>query len=682
MPYIPYVNIKQGSHSNDRLSTGSTLPLTQRPFGMASFIPQTDQRRIAWFFHPDDYTLEGIRLTHQPSPWINDYGTVLIMPQTGNPLDSCGGAVSSYRPQDAVLRPDRMELYFARYMTAAKLTPTDRGAFMEFAFGDGRTPFLSFFPTLGEYHYELDAANDRLIGWNNGHSHDVSVDFKMHFVMQFAPGTVDAANTRVFAAGVPAAVGTEITGQGAGIHVALKTTAVSAQFAISYISLEQALENLRQDGAVGGFDTAAAAAEATWEEHLSRIAITGTEEQMKTFYSCMYRCFLFPHCAFEYTAAGEPIHYVPSTGGVNPGKRYTDLGFWDVYRTLFPLFSLIARDEYAEMLEAFVRDYKECGWLPRWPSIGEVGCMPSTLIDATIADAVVKGIGTPELWEDALQGMLHHANDTAPLDCYGRTGVAAYKEYGYVPAGVINPCVNLTLDAAYGDFCIAQVAAALGHKDIEETYRQRALNYRHLFDVKTGFMRAKDKDGKFVEPFNPYVWGGPYCESSAWQATFAVPHDVEGLAALYGGKEQMIAKLDELFAAPPYYDPAGYGFVIHEMVEMAKADFGQCAISNQPSFHLPYLFAALGAPDKTAYWVERLCKEAFSYTDDGFPGDEDNGTTAAWYIFSSLGLYPLCPGKAEYICSPMLVESATIAGHTWTDHGGQIRIDHKDVLGG
>lgn len=682
MSHIHYVNIKQGSHSCERLSTGSTLPLTQRPFAMASFIPQTDGRKDPWFFHPDDFSLEGIRLTHQPSPWINDYGTLLITPQTGKPESTIGRAFSSYRPDKSILRPDKLCVTFDRYHATATLTPTMRGAYFSVDYDDGgNKPFISFFPTLGNYGFRLDAKTDRLIGWNDGHSHDIAEQFRMYFVVQFEKGSVDVSKTQVFSKDIPCKEGIVVEGVGAGIHIALRTNSIKAQIAISYISEEQALENLRQESYPNGMSDALWEAKSDWEEHLSRIEVTCKEEsQLRTFYSCLYRCFLFPHAAYEYTSDGEAIHYVPSTGGIGKGKRFVDIGFWDVYRTLFPLFSLIAKDEYAQMLEAFVQDYKECGWLPRWTSIGEVGCMPSTLIDAVIADAVVKDIGDKSLWEDALSGMIHHANTAAPESCYGRTGVDAYLRYGYIPYDVVNPSVNLTLDAAYGDFCIAQVAKTLGHREIEEEYRGRSLNYRHLFDEKTGFMRAKDSDGRFAESFNPFAWGGPYCESSAWQATFAVPHDIDGLANLYGGREKMIEKLDDLFAAPPYYDPAGYGFVIHEMVEMAKADFGQCAISNQPSFHLPYLYAALGEPEKTDYWINRLCKEAFSADDDGFPGDEDNGTTAAWYIFSCLGLYPLCPGKPEYVRGPMRVLSARIAGKEWDNRSMPVLIPHEMVI--
>lgn len=401
-----------------------------------------------------------------------------------------------------------------------------------------------------------------------------------------------------------------------------------------------------------------------WNEYLSRIEIDPVDEkQMKTFYSCMYRTGLFPHKAYEIDKDGNKLHYCPFGGSTKNGVRYTDNGFWDTYRTEFPLFAMIAKKEYAEMLEGFIVDYKEGGWLPRWPSIGERGCMPSTLLDAIIADAAVKGIIGGELLETALEGMLRHANHDSHHPDLGRTGAEAYVKYGYVPADIIdNNCVNLTLDAAYGDYCIAQVAKVLGRNEIVDEYMKRSKNYKNLFDPESGFMRAKTTDGKFKEPFDCFDWADEYTEGSAWQSSFSVPHDIDGLAELYGGKDKLIEKLDELFATPPIYCTSGYGSEIHEMAEMAAVDFGQCAISNQPSFHLPYLFAALGEKGKSEYWVKKLCEEAFSYTDDGFPGDEDNGATAAWYVLSTLGIYDICPGKNEYIKIKKLCKSAKILG--------------------
>lgn len=682
MGYIRYVNIKQGSKSGPRFSNGSTLPFTQLPFAMAGFVPLTNSAGGAWFYHPDDHSLEGVRLSHQPSPWINDYGTIVFMPQaTETPQASPGRRWSSYRPGEAVLRPDYMRLNFMRYNTVFELSPLERGCVLRISYGGSGQPYLSVLPVGGMCGYRLCPEENRLIGYTKLHSTmDKTVGFCMHFVVEFEGDVLDAGRTMVVAGDEPPVHGLSVEGEKTGIHIAFKERVVEARVAISYISADQALLNLEQERPAGDLEAARSAAEKIWEEYLSRIRVEmETEDELRTFYSCMYRVFLFPHKCYEYDKDGRCVHYCPHDGSVREGVRYTDNGFWDTYRTVYPLFSIIARKEYAEMLSGFVQDYVDCGWLPRWPSIGETGCMPSTLIDGVIADAAVKGIVPRTLLETAFEGMLHHSRNESEDKRFGRTGISAYIKYGYVPFDVAQPSVNLTLDSAYGDFCIAQTAQVLGRTDVESIYRKRALNYRNIFDPSTGFMRGRDTRGRMADGFNPMRWGGDYCEGSAWQSSFAVPHDIDGLAALYGGKDKLLAKLDEMFSTPPEYNVGSYGFVIHEMAEMAEVDFGQCAISNQPSFHIPYLYAALGQPEKTDYWVGRMCRELFSYRDDGFPGDEDNGTMAAWYIFGCLGLYPLCPGKPEYIRNGMLVKSALINGKSWDSSKFGPVISHREI---
>lgn len=646
MRYLDYVNIKQGTFSEHRFSNGNTLPLVQLPFAMAGYAPQTEDRG-GWYFHPASHSLEGVRLTHQPSPWIGDYGAFLFTPQTDVVRDTAQRAWSGYRPADAVLTPAYMKLRFLRARTDLELTPGVRACKMRLLYPQGRTPVFSVFPVYGNYTFNVDFDNNLAFVTSDGARGDFHEGFRTYLVLRFS-AQPDAEKTVV---------------SDTFMHLAFRSQLIEIDAASSYISFDQALRNLRDECDGVSFDEMRRSAEETWEEYLSRIEIEPTDEkQMRTFYSCMYRTGLFPHKAYE-LMGGEAVHYCPFDGSTRAGVRYTDNGFWDTYRTEYPLLARIAPREYAEMLEGFIVDYRDGGWLPRWPSIGERGCMPSTLIDAVIADAAVKGIIGGELLETALEGMLKHANHDAPNEDLGRNGAQAYLRYGYVPKDLFTrDSVNLTLDAAYGDFCIAQVAHVLGKTDLEKTYRNRALNYRNLFDPATGFMRGKTTAGTFTEPFDPFDWGGDYTEGSAWQSSFAVPHDVDGLAALYGGRAQLIAKLDELFATPPLYNTPGYGSEIHEMTEMAAVDFGQCAISNQPSFHLPYLYAALGAPEKTAYWVRRFCEEAFSDADDGFPGDEDNGTMAAWYILSTIGIYDICPGKNETIRIPMLCKRAKVCG--------------------
>ncbi|MBR0443516.1 MAG: GH92 family glycosyl hydrolase [Clostridia bacterium] len=652
MKYIPYVNIKMGTASISRFSCGNTLPLTQRPFGMAPFCLQSDASGNHWFFHPEHPYTEGVRLTHQPSPWLGDFGPFLMMPQNDVIADNGPRAWSGYRPSEAVMRPDYLKVTMLRSNCTFELTPTERGAAIRLSFHDERPSVLSLLPVKGNYTYRYDAATQTVIGTSDYACSGVAVDFKTYFVLRFVGDVVDHNNVRI--------VGED---DKTCIHVALKSRNVEARIGTSYISEEMAIAAMERECGDLPFDTLRGLAENDWEEKLHRIEVTTkTEEQMRTFYSCLYRAFLFPQKAYELDENGKPVHYVPCTGKVREGVRYTNNGFWDTSRTVYSLFTLIARDEFADMLEGFVGDYEESGWLPRWLGIGEIGCMPSTLIDSVIACAAVNGIGKREVLEKALEGMLHHANNESTDRRYGRNGAASYLKYGYVPRNEQRESVNLTLDAAYGDWCIATVAKVLGRDELVEPYMARAKNYKNIFDATTGFMRGRDTEGKMAEFFDPCTWGGEYTEGSAWQNSFFVPHDIEGLAELYGGREQLIAKLDELFATPPKYRVFGYNNEIHEMTEMASVDFGQCAISNQPSFHLPFMYAALGEQAKTDFWVTKLCTEAFSYKDDGFPGDEDNGTAASWYVLSSLGMYPLCPGHKEMIRCQKQVETATILG--------------------
>ena len=648
MDYLKYVNIKQGTDSIRRFSNGNTVPFVQLPFAMAGYSAQTEYDG-GWFYHPSHRSLEGVRLTHQPSPWISDYGTFLFTPQTGEIRNSMNSAWSGYRPEDAVMTPAYMKLRFLRSKTDFELTPAERSCKIRLTYPEEITPYFTVFPVYGNYHFEFDFDNNRLLCTTDGARGSFHEKFKTYLVVQFK-SKIDKAKS--------------YKKDGEFIHAALLNTLIEADISSSYISFEQAIENMKQDCDGKNFDEMRADGEKIWNEYLSRIEIDPVDDaQMKTFYSCMYRTGIFPHKAYEIDKDGNKLHYCPFDGSVKSGIRYTDNGFWDTYRTEFPLLALIAKKEYAEMLEGFIVDYIDGGWLPRWPSIGERGCMPSTLLDAIIADAAVKGIIGGDLLETAFNGMLHHANSESGHPDLGRTGAEAYVKYGYVPADIVeNNNVNLTLDAAYGDFCIAQVAKVLGKTEISDEYMKRSKNYKNLFDSKTGFMRAKNTDGSFKEPFDCFDWAEEYTEGSAWQSSFAVPHDIDGLAELYGGKKNLIAKLDELFATPPLYGTSGYGSEIHEMSEMAAVDFGQCAISNQPSFHIPYLFAALGEKEKTEYWVKFLCENAFSYTDNGFPGDEDNGATAAWYILSVLGIYDICPGKNKYIRINKLCKDAKILG--------------------
>lgn len=639
MNLLPYVNIKQGTQSYMRFSTGNTLPLVSAPWGMNAFALQTAGADGGWFYHPTHRQTEGVRLTHQPSPWVRDYAHFVIMPQSGKALFTESERTSGFA--EIEMSPACMELYFKRYRAHMGLVPTERSAILSLRWDTDDAPRFAVLPFDHPHAFVLDAAANELTGWIHAGGDGTREDFRSFLCLQFDK-PVDAANTV----------------EGNVAFQMQKGETLTVRMATSYISVEPARLNLLQEVAVKTYDQLKEETSAKWNDLLGKIIITDTEANKRTFYSCFYRCFLFPRMFHEYDENGMPQHYSTRTGGIAPGVMYTDNGFWDTCRTLYPLLTMLVPERVTEMLQGYLNFYKEEGWLPKWLSPGERGIMPGTLVDAVLADAAVKGLLSREEMELALEGMLKHAAQPAESKKNGRVGVADYVRLGYVPCDRYGESANNTLDAAYCDWCIAQVADLLGKNDIRDEYLRRGQNYRNLFDASVGFLRGRKADGSFPADFSPTRWGFEYCEGAAWQNAFAVYHDVDGLASLYGGKEGLIAKLDELFATPPIYEIGSYPAEIHEMTEMAAADFGQCAISNQPSFHLPYLYAALGQPEKAQHWITRITAEAFD--ENVYPGDEDNGSMAAWYVLSVLGLYPLCPGKKEFITLAPQVQKAEL----------------------
>lgn len=656
--FTTYVNIKQGTCSNKRFSSGNTLPLVSVPFGMNAFALQTDEQGDGWFYHPSHRHCEGVRLTHQPSPWVRDYGHFVMLPQSGQPDPKADTRSSGF--DEVCMEPAHLAVRFRRYHATMHLVPTERCAMMEICWDTDEIPRFSFLPFDFLTKVQLDAEKGVLRVWTNARGDGTREDFCSYAEFRFDK-PIDLEHTVLTKRDGTILLGHEGCDQGLGISVAFrlaKAEKLTVRLGTSYLSADMAALVIDRELGNRSFQEVALQAKAQWNSLLSRIVVEDTEECLRTFYSCLYRCFLFPHTFHEIDASGAPVHYCTRTGQPVPGVMYTDNGFWDTYRTLYPLFSLLIPEKLNEMLQGYLNFYKEEGWLPKWLSPGERSIMPGALVDIVLADAAVKGLLTREQMELALEGMLKNANIPDPQRRHGRIGVADYVRLGYVPCDQYGESANNTLDAAYCDFCVAQVTKLLGKNELHDEYMQRSKAYRNLFDPGVGFIRGRRADGTFPQDFSPLRWGGEYCEGGPWQNGFGVQHDVEGLAALYGGADGLERKLDELFATPPDFEIGTYPCEIHEMSEMSAADFGQCAISNQPSFHVPYLYAAIGRPDKAAYWVHRMLAEAFSA--DGYPGDEDNGSMASWYVFGVLGLYPLCPGKAEYLTLPPFAKNVAL----------------------
>jgi len=658
--FVRYVNPLQGTDSHHGFSTGNTLPLVAMPFGMNHWSPQTAEG--SWFFSPHARKLQGMRLTHQPSPWMGDYGALVIMPQSGTLTSrrhlSSDRRAQAYRPDQTTFAPHYFQAELIGTGILMEFAPTLRGGIFRFRFPEGRPARFILEPAKGLSKIEMRPDRMSIAGYTRGNAGGVPEGFAHYFVVRFDEPfeggmhfhgnepyeDVEKEGTRV---GISLDLGEDLRGP------------VIARIATSFISIEQAERNLDLEVAGASFEEIVGKAEAAWEANLGRIEVeSDDEDQLRTFYSCLYRTQLFPRIWHEVDAEGKTVHYSPYDGKVHEGILYTDNGFWDTYRTEYPLLALLDPERVGDILQGWVNAYKEGGWFPQWATPGYRACMVGTHIDAVMADAVARGVRNFDM-ETALDGMLKHAYEIGDADgAYGRIGIEDYKELGYVATDRHHEAVARSLDYAYDDFCIAQVAKALGREEVAGKLLKRATNYVKQYDPEVGFMRGRNADGSWLAPFDPFKWGSPYVEGGAWQSSFAVQHDAAGLIALMGGDEAFVAKLDELLATPPRFEVGVYGFEIHEMTEMACASFGQYAHSNQPVHHILYMYASAGRPDRTQAEVRRVMNEL--YTPTHLPGDEDNGEMCAWYVLSALGIFPLTPGHPSWVLGAPLFKKAAV----------------------
>lgn len=647
VPLVSLVNILQGTDSTPAFSRGNTLPIAARPFGMNHWTLQSNANS-PWMFAPGQRRIQGFRCTHQLSPWLGDYGHAVFLPFCGTINPDSSSRASSYRPEDATLSPHILKLQLMRYGICCELIPTERCALLSIQYSKPERPGFLFdipgqeAPTIVE-----DRAHKTISFLSTENSGGVVAGFATYYVMKFSHAWADYSVK-------------EIHGHHVGIlQFDHSVRALEVRTATSFISLEQAERNL--DVELKNTSPAALRKETeeVWNSYLGRVVIEGaTETQQRIFYSCLYRTLLFPRVWHEPDSSGAMHHRSPYNGNVVAGVMYADHGYWDVYRAWYPMMTILYPERLGDILQAWVNAYKEGGWLPQFPCPGYRACMTGSLVDSLFGEAAVKGIEGFDM-ATAYEGLKKHATQPGNPDAgYGRRGLAEYLKFGYAPAGMVDQSVAETVDAAYGDFCIAQVANALGKTEDYQMFRKRSENWRNLFDTSTGFLRGKKVDGSWLGPFDAVTWGDPYVEGSAWQHRWDVPHNIEGLIDALGGKEKAVAALDQMLSMQPDFKTGSYGTEIHEMSEMAAVNFGQYAHSNQPVHHVLAIYTASGRPDKAAYWAHKVMQEL--YTADSFAGDEDTGSMAAWYILSSLGLFPLCPAKPEYLLAAPLFPRATL----------------------
>lgn len=673
---VDWVNPLMGTDSDPGLSNGNTYPVIAMPWGMNFWTPQTGDMGNGWAYTYNAHKIKGFKQTHQPSPWMNDYGQFSIMPVTGKLRFKQEERQSWFSHKAETVTPYYYSVYLADHDITTEITPTERAARFRFTFPetDEASIVVDAFDR-GSY-VKIIPEEQKIIGYTTRNSGGVPKNFKNYFVIKFdIPFEIsktyhDSILTNAL----------ESTSNHAGAVIGFKTQkgqVVNAQVASSFISHEQAERNLKELGN-DDFDQLKEKGKEIWNKELSKIEIEGaTPSQIATFYSCLYRSLLFPRKFFEYDASGEVVHYSPYNGEVRKGYMFTDTGFWDTFRSLFPFLNLMYPTLNAQMQEGLSNAYDESGWLPEWASPGLRNIMVGNNSASVVADAYLKSNGTYKYdIENLYKALINGANNEGPLTAVGRAGAPYYIKLGYVPFDVgINETAARTLEYAYNDFTIYQLAKALKKPEKEiELYKKRSLNYRNLFDPEHKLMRGKDSSGEWRTPFSPFDWGGDFTEGNSWHYSWSVFHDMQGLIDLMGGKEAFINQLDEVFALPPIFGDKYYGGVIHEIREMQIANMGQYAHGNQPIQHMTYLYDYAGAPWKTQYWVRETMDRMYTPNADGYCGDEDNGQTSAWYVFSAMGFYPVAPATDQYVIGAPLFKKTTVH----LENGKKIIINAED----
>ena len=670
-----YVTTLVGTQSDYSLSTGNTYPAVALPWGMNFWTPQTGKMGDGWAYTYGSHTIRGLKQTHQPSPWINDYGQFSIMPVRGKDKVDENARQSWFSHQSETAKPYYYSVYLADHDVVAEMAPTDRAAVLRFTFpeSDESGVVIDAFDR-GSSVKVLD--EHTVAGYTTRNSGGVPDNFRNWFVIRFDK---PFSGFRVFN-GKNELKGFEAEGEHALAAVYFTTRRgeqVTARVASSFISEEQALRNLETEVGDADFETVKARAQERWDEVLGRIEVSGgTEEQYRTFYSCLYRSTLFPRKFYEIDAKGNPVHYSPYNGEVLPGYMYTDTGFWDTFRCLFPLLNLVYPSVNAEIQAGLANTYRESGFLPEWASPGHRGCMVGNNSASVVADAILKGVTPAEDVATLYEAMLAGRDKVHPsVSSTGRLGHEYYNTLGYVPYNVgINENAARTLEYAYDDWCIAQVARKLGKTEDAAALEEASRNYRNVFDKTTKLMRGRNENGEFQSPFSPYKWGDAFTEGNSWHYTWSVFHDPEGLATLMGGKTEFGKMLDSVFVVPPIYDDSYYGFRIHEITEMQVANMGNYAHGNQPAQHMIYLYNYVGQPWKAQWWTREVMDRLYSSKPDGYCGDEDNGQTSAWYVFSAMGFYPVCPASDQYVIGSPLFRKATVK----LENGKKIVIEAPD----
>lgn len=658
---VKYVNTLQGTDSEWALSYGNTYPTVGLPFAMHFFSAQTGKNGDGWKYTYKANTIRGFQQVHQCSPWMGDYAVFSLMPGKGNLLVNEDERALPFNHDNEIAKPHYYSVKFDNGIQA-EISPVERGAHMRFSFPKKEKAYLILDGFLKHSQVKIIPEERKIIGYvNNGRF--VPENFRNYFVLVFnqdfkSYGTWENRANKISSGN------RADEGEGIGAYLEFKPgTRVEVKMASSYIDPDQALRNLKQElDGNKNFETTKTKAFDVWNAWLNRIVVEGgTEEEKATFYSCLFRANLFSRKFYEIDPAGNPYYFSPYDGKIHLGYMYTDNGFWDTFRSQFPLSNILHREMQGRYMQSLLDAQQQAGFLPTWSNPGMSGVMIGNHAISLLTDAWVKGVRTFNP-DSALHAYYHEVTNKGFYGgSNGRQGWEAYFIKGYIPyQDDLHESTAKTLEYAYDDFCAYQLAKMTGNKFYENIFARQMYNYVNVFDKDSKFMRGRLANGEWMPDFDPVEWGGAFTEANAWQYTWSVMHDINGLINLIGGVDRFNAKLDSLFTMEQTIKYGSYKQEIHEMREMLLAKMGQYAHGNQPVQHVAYLYNFSGQPWKSQERTRKVMSQLYNASEKGYPGDEDQGGMSSWYVLSALGIYSVCPGTDEYVFGSPVFEKATV----------------------
>jgi predicted alpha-1,2-mannosidase len=656
------VNTIIGTDSKRSYSNGNTYPAIATPWGMNFWSPQTGKIADGWLYQYTADKINGFKQTHQPSPWIGDYGQFSVMPLTGKLNFREEKRSSWFSHKSEITKPYFYSVYLSDHDVLTEITPTERAAIFRFTFPKSDSSFILVDAFDRGSYVKILPEQNKIIGYTTRNRGGVPANFKNYFVIE-----CDKKFTLTWTVNDSVLVKSqnEITSSHAQAIIGFSTKKgekVHLKIASSFISSEQAELNLKREVGKQTFDQIHTKAKLAWYNELIKVKVEGgTDEQLKTFYSCLYRMLLFPRKFYEFDAQNQMVHYSPYNGKVEKGYMFTDTGFWDTFRSLFPFLTLMYPEMDGHILDGLANTYKESGWLPEWASPGHKGSMIGSNSASVITDAYLKGVKGYDI-NVLYEALIKNTENQGPIKTLGRNGVKEYNHLGYVPIEGFVGSTARTLEYAHADFNLNQLAIALNKpKEEIEKFAVRSQNYRNMFDPTYNLMRGKNKEGTFPTTFDPFSWGYEFVEGNSWHYSWSVLHDFKGLSDLMGGYKKMEMMLDSVYNLPPIVESSFYKGAIHEMTEMQVMNMGQYAHGNQPIQHMSYIYNFCGVPWKSQMHVREAMDKLYRPTPDGYCGDEDNGQTSAWYVFSALGFYSVCPGTQQYVIGSPLFKKVTLS---------------------